>query len=358
MSAKQFELFHKDMVQLKKDLKKKGFDQHPVARVAFEWIYNLLLMIVPSVLYFFTDLIWLKAIYIFLAGIGMAGVGTCAHMASHGSATASRSLNNALDLFGMTLMLGVSAKYWAFTHNEVHHRHTNIVELDYDTTLMPWFLMHEKQIKDFGFFQRLYYRYQWIIFPVLVCLNTIDIQRAGWVHLYRGIRDSKIPAKRVATEAVLIVLHYLLWIVLPAMFWPLGQVVLFYFLRSLVTGVALFCIIAPTHYPAEAPYFEKEGLDLDYYSRQVLSTINYKVGFFGRLMCNGIENHIQHHIYPQVSHVLSPRLGEEIQAICKKHGLPYRTWGWGKVIWKSYKIFFKPKPVDNSSALAMLEKPA
>jgi len=36
---------------------------------------------------------------------------------------------------------------------------------------------------------------------------------------------------------------------------------------------------------------------------------------------------------------------EAVREFCSKHGLPYRTLGWGEALWKSYRVFFFPKPV-------------
>ena len=34
-----------------------------------------------------------------------------------------------------------------------------------------------------------------------------------------------------------------------------------------------------------------------------------------------------------------------VQAWCEENGVPYRTFGWGEAIWKSWLAFVTPKPI-------------
>ena len=51
------------------------------------------------------------------------------------------------------------------------------------------------------------------------------------------------------------------------------------------------------------------------------------------------------HFFPSLSHVHLRALQPIVEAWCKENGVPYRTFGWGEAIWKSWLTFVMPKPI-------------
>ena len=82
--------------------------------------------------------------------------------------------------------------------------------------------------------------------------------------------------------------------------------------------------------------------------RQAATSVNFRTGFVGRLLCSGLEFQIEHHIFPNLSHVYYPQVRPLVEKLCREKGYPYRTMGWGEAIWKSYKVFWEPKAVRPS----------
>jgi linoleoyl-CoA desaturase len=145
------------------------------------------------------------------------------------------------------------------------------------------------------------------------------------------------------------VLHYVIWLVIPMVFFLPLHVVGFYCLRILLMGYAVFAVLAPGHFPAEAACVSNEEKDCDYVLLQTAATVNFRTGWVGRLVCSGLEYQIEHHLFPNLSHVYYPELAGAVREFCHANGLPYRCYSWPVVLWKSWRTLQAPPPVEKLS---------
>ena len=326
-----------DIAELKSTMRSLGLYERPAGRVVLCWLYNLALILGGLAVFVFSDALWLRIPAIVLSTLGLLGNATIAHSASHGSISDSSALNTFLFYFGFPFMLMVSAKYWNRSHIRVHHPAPNVIGVDDDSDLSPFFALNERDVAGAGPARRWFFRYQGYLIPFLIVFNGFNVQRTGWTLLVRELFD---PGKRTAShwaDLAAMFAHVLVWIGLPMLFFPMIDVLLVYVLRIVLMGYAMFAAFAAAHFPAEAICIDpdqRENFDF-----------NFRTGFFGRLACNGVEYQIEHHIFPNISHIHYPRLSPLMRDFCARHGMPYRTLGWGEAIWKSYLVFFRPKPV-------------
>ena len=150
--------------------------------------------------------------------------------------------------------------------------------------------------------------------------------------------------------------HFVGWLVLPLAFFPWQLVVGLYALSMVATGVALFAILAPGHYPDEAACLSaSERTAGTFFLRQTACTVDFRTGPFGALLCSGLQYQIEHHLFPTLSHVHYPKLAPLVRALCERHGLPHRTLGWGEAIVKSVRVFRRPKRVVTDVRDLLLE---
>jgi fatty acid desaturase len=355
----KFNSFDNDMKELKKNLRSKGYLERPTGLIILSWTYNLILAVVPAVLFFYTDNWILKAGLAILAGVGAVGIATCSHNASHGNAFKSDITNRIMDVFGFSMLIGISSRFWDNFHNKLHHPSTSVITIDPDTSILPWFALHEKQYENANALAKIYYsRLQWIAFPFLVGGYVLMLQFMGWKYLLKKFSNfrklEKHDKKLVLIDGAALAGHYLLWIGLFSYFFPLFDIIILYFARFFVAGVLCFLALAPTHYVRDALYFDEDILKVNYYSRQMFSTLNFKVGggILGVFLVNGVEHHLDHHLFPQVSSTLLKSLGKEVHQIAEKHGMPHRSRSWMSIIIDAYKVIITPKKVDN----ALVEK--
>jgi fatty acid desaturase len=233
--------------------------------------------------------------------------------------------------------------------------------VDYDADLSPFFALNEKEIQGVGKLRRLIYQYQWLYLPLFLVGNAFNVVFSGWVYLLRQLANPKTRSAQHWIDLGMLLLHNVVWVGSPMLFFPIADVLLFTLVRFALMSYAMFALFAPAHFPAEAVMIEPDASDLDSVHRQTLTTVNFRTGWLGRLLCGGVEYQIEHHLFPSVSPTHYPRLSKHVRAYCEEHGYPYRTLGWGEAIWKSLLAFCNPKPVVSNLrealAAAKIEAP-
>jgi fatty acid desaturase len=118
-------------------------------------------------------------------------------------------------------------------------------------------------------------------------------------------------------------------------------------------GYIVFLNAAPAHFPAEARFLAAEGhadryayrRRSDYILLQTSTTVNFRAGWLGRLFCCGSQYQIEHHLFPGISHAYYAQMSPILRAFCEANGYQYQTLGWLEGIWKSLRVFWRPKPV-------------
>jgi fatty acid desaturase len=273
------------------------------------------------------------------------GVGTNTHTSSHYGTSDKRWVNEALSYLGYPMFVGLSATYWWHKHVTLHHPSPNVVGVDTDSDLLPWFAITADEVNASSGFRRFYHeRLQFWLFPFALALNCFSIQMAGWTHVIRMLGSTRKSAHWIDLGAML--LHFGLWIGVPLLFWPLPSVAAFYLLRTVVLGYAMYAILAPGHFPAEAQRTTEEARRAtDFFAVQTAGTVSFRTGWLGRFLCSGLEYQVEHHLFPNVSHVHYPEISVRVQQFCAEHGLSYRSYSWGTALWKSWMVLRLPQQV-------------
>jgi fatty acid desaturase len=342
----------RDMLRLQAEFRRRGFHRPATARILAEWVYNVGLTGAIAGWWLF-DAWWLKAAALLVSTVGMLGISTCAHTAAHGAALPWRRANVALTYFGYPFMLMMSAHFWRHKHNVVHHPTPNVVGVDADCDLMPFFAMNEADLRAAGPVRRFYYRrLQGWVFPLAVTLNGFNVHRASWTYLIRRLLDRRTRAPAHWLDLSVLLAHVAVWIVVPCLLTSVGEGLLLYALRIGLVGHAMFFAFAPAHFPAEAQHVETAAADADFVMRQTQTTVNFRTGRLGALACNGVEYQIEHHLFPGLCHVHYPAVAPFVRRFCEAHGYPYRTLGWGEAIVRSYAALFHPRPIRPLAAPA------
>lgn len=291
------------------------------------------------------DSLILRAAGLAVSSFGFLGAATIAHTASHEAVSASRRVNKLVTFVTYPLVLALSATYWHRSHVQVHHPSPNVVDVDDDADLLPLFALNEAHAESPGVPQPLR-RAAGFLLPLLLPLNAFGIQVQGWSHLFGELR--KEPARRqrgVWLDLACMVLHYTLWLALPMLWLSPALVLGLYALRHAIFGYGLFAILAPGHFPAEARCLDPSLRGEGFFERQTEACLDFRTSWLGNRLCSGLEYQIEHHLFPTIPHPHLPRAQAIVRAFCEEQGLPHRTLGWAEGIWKSYLVFFNPKPV-------------
>ena len=280
--------------------------------------------------------------------LGSMGVGTNTHTSSHSATSNKTWINEFLTYFGYPLCFGLSATYWRYKHVLNHHSSPNMKGVDGDFDLLPWFAGTAEDIRRASGWRRIYYgRLQVFVFPIAVGLTLPAQQLTGAVHLIRILRDMKRRQFRHWIDLFSLLLHVAVCLVIPSAFFPVGNVIAFYIVRDVISSYAMFAIFAPAHMPAAAARVSKDPARMGQPLAQTLTTLNFKTGLIGKMMCSGLQYQIEHHLLPDISHVHYPQVSVFVEEFCRKHALPYRRYTWGKGIWLSLLSIETPSPIES-----------
>jgi linoleoyl-CoA desaturase len=331
--------------QLAQIVRERGWFEKVPGRVLSELGFHLVLHLGGIAVFLAADSWLVRAAAFLVSTYGGLGIATNTHTSSHNATSRSLRLNRALTYFGYTFLFGTSAHFWWNKHCVVHHPAPNVIEVDDDADLMPFFAINERELARSRGFARAFYRVQWIFIPLVLALNTFFTQYQGYRFLLPILADPKRRRSSHWLDLAILGLHLTVWIALPMLFFSPGKVLAFYVLRNAAMGYAMFAAFAPAHFPDEAAFIDKSQLADDYVLRQTATTVNFRTGFFGRLACAGVDYQIEHHLFPGVPHVRYPEMSKIVAEYCQRHGYPYRTLGWWEAVWKSLVVFYRPKKV-------------
>lgn len=301
----------------------------------------------------------LRGFAFLIAALAAVNLATTAHTASHNALSRSRFWNRFIFYFTYPFQLQLSARYWWHSHVEVHHPAPNIVGIDDDCDLRPVFAINDQHRVGPNRWQRLSWNLQGLLLLLLLPVNGVNIQRQAWTRLLKELATPAQRSQETWLDLACMLAHLGVFLFLPMAFFPIQWVLLIYFAQNSLTGIILFAVLAPGHFPAEASCLDRgERHRGSFYLRQTVSTVNFRTGLFGRWLCSGLEHQIEHHLFPGISHVHLRKMSPLVRALCQRNGLPYRTLGWGEAIWKSYRVFLYPKRVTSLDELGYVEPAA
>ncbi|MCG3160349.1 MAG: NADPH-dependent stearoyl-CoA 9-desaturase [Acidobacteria bacterium] len=331
---------------LRREVAARGWNRKATGRIIGELFLHIFLSLAGAAVFVLSGNPFTRVCGLALVVVGSMGVGTNTHTASHYAASDRRWVNDFLTYFGYPFFLGLSATFWRHQHVTVHHPAPNVVEVDDDCDLWPWFAMTEEEVRRSGGWRRWYYeKLQWIFFPLALAANGFNFVKTGWLHLFRMLRD---PGKRRRAhwiDLAALALHHVVYLAVPMLFFTPGAVMTFYLLRTTLMGYGMFALQAPGHFPAENARLAADQRNADYLLLQTATTTNFRAGFIGRLFTSGLDYQIEHHLFPNVSHVHYRKMAGLVESFCRENGLPYRVYRWDHILWKCWMVFRSPRPI-------------
>jgi fatty acid desaturase len=345
--------------KLRTDFSRLGWNRKATGRVLGQLAIHVTMMVGGSLLFFMGHGFWLCALGAVICSFGALGVATNSHTSSHHGTSSSRRVNEWLTYFGYPFCLGFSATYWWFDHVGSHHTSPNVLGVDDDFDFAPMFVITETQMNEATGWKRRYYEsFQWAVLLCTMPALGVGLQKNGWLHIFGTIRKGPQNKKKFAIDVIAMLLHMAVFIVLPAMFFGWGAALGLYAFRLAVMSTCLFAILAPAHFGREAPVItEAEAATLDYVTLQTMTTMNYEGGPLVRWFASGLDYQIEHHLFPDVSHVNYPRIKPLVKQYCERNGLPYRSYGFGKALKQAFDVFLTPKPVGLHTAADLIPQP-
>ena len=263
-----------------------------------------------------------------LVGVALAAIGfNVQHDGGHKAYSAHGWVNR---LMAMTLdFCGGSSFVWARKHNMLHHTYTNLSGHDDDINV--GFLARISPDQKHHGFHRLQHFYMWVLYAFIT---------PKW-HLFDdfyNVARGRIGAHRIdrprGWDLVLFiagkVVFFSLAFVLPALFHPIGAVLLYYFIAAATAGVVLSIVFQLAHVVEEArfpqPDPETGTMANSFALHQLETTVDFARG--NRLVSwfvGGLNFQVEHHLFPTICHVHYPQISRIVEHACRKQGIRYRA---------------------------------
>lgn len=334
---------------LRRELVERGFYEKQPVKVVLEMLFKLFLAAGGMYVFIVAANPWVRICAIIISTAGSIGVGTSTHTSSHNATSDKKWVNDWLTYFGYPFFLGFSATYWWNQHIAIHHPSPNVIGVDFDADLSPWFAVTEEDLARSSGLRRIYYeKFQWLAFPIALFLYGFQTQRLGLVYVFKSLLDPKRRKRAHFIDLGALVLHFSLTMILPLFFFGWKPVLAIYIIRIGLMGYATFFILGPGHLPAEAVYIRRDLKNEDHLLSQTATTVNFRTGIIGRMICSGLEYQVEHHLFPNLCHFYYPQVSVIVERFCHEQGLPYRSYGWGHALWKCWMIFRKPQRIETN----------
>ena len=335
-----------EFAALRAEFAVRGWHRKATGAVVAELLFSFALCITGYVMFLTCESQALAWLGMAISTYGTLGVTTNTHTSTHNGTSDKKWVNDLLSYIGYPLFANLSLTYWRHSHITVHHAAPNVMGIDADHDFTPWFVTTEAEMRQARGLARFYYRHlQKYFFPVILWVHVFLRQKSSWVFLTKTLLD---PGKRRQThwfDLVAMSLYWVAWVGIPSLFIPFSDALLASMVRIAFLGYPLFAVLAPAHYPHEAGCVRRGEWPKDFLALQTCTTVNFRTGPIGGFVCSGLQYQIEHHLFPNYSHVYYKRMSPHVRAFCERMGYPYRTMGWGEAILKIFAIFARPKPV-------------
>ncbi|MAR98427.1 MAG: acyl-CoA desaturase [Formosa sp.] len=272
---------------------------------------------------------WLQVILVFVMGIGMAGVGmNVMHDGNHGSFSNKDWINK---LMGSSIYILAGNVYnWKVQHNVLHHTYTNVHghDEDLDAGRILRFTKHA-QWKWYHRFQHYYSILLYGLLTINWAITTDFVQMKRYMKRKLSYGEFPNPFVNWSTLVVSKVIYLGIWILLPILILKLSwwKILIGFFLMHYTAGLILSVIFQLAHImdEAEMPMPENDGsLKNTWAIHQLKTTVNFSPkNKFINWFTGGLNHQVEHHIFPNISHIHYGKIAEIVKKTAKEFNLPY-----------------------------------
>ncbi|MFY1661454.1 fatty acid desaturase family protein [Micromonospora sp. WMMD1274] len=219
------------------------------------------------------------------------------------------------------------ADQWKQSHNELHHRYTNVVGKDNDLGYgimrvdedQPWHPMHLGQ-PLWNLLNAMFFEYG---------IAAYDMELGD--HLkQRRLKDPKFRAKARAVGRKIrrqVLKDYVVHPLLsgPSFLSTLAAT----FTANLLRNVWSHSVIMCGHFPNGVETFEKTSIEGEtrgeWYLRQMLGSANISGSRLLHIMTGNLSYQIEHHLFPDLPSNRYQEIAPQVRALFDRYGLHYTT---------------------------------
>jgi len=271
---------------------------------------------------------WVMLLLSVVIGIGMAGIGmNVMHDGNHGSYSNKSWINKIMG--GTIYVLAGNVYNWQVQHNVLHHTYTNIHGHDED--LDAGRIIRFTQEAEWHRFHKFQHYYSVFLYGLLTfnwALTTDFKQMRSYLKRKLSYGEAKSPKILWTTLIITKIIYVSIWIVLPIVigitWW---KVLLGFFVMHYTAGLILSIVFQLAHVvdettnpiPNDAGEIENTWAIHQLYTTANFAPKNAIVNWF----TGGLNHQIEHHIFPNISHVHYSKIAEIVKETARECNLPY-----------------------------------
>jgi len=283
-----------------------------------------------------------------IIGLGKAGIGMgIMHDANHYSYSENKTVNKWM--IKTMYLVGGFPPNWQYQHNTLHHGYTNIDGIDED--IDPGSVMRLSPHKPLLKAHKYQHIYGWFLYG-LMTLSWVVSKDFAQLERYkkRGAQlSNKSSYKKLLGYLILSkIIYFTAFLVIPILFMPFAWywILLFFFTMHFVSGFLLTIVFQTAHVVpiSEYPLPDKDGsVENSWAMHQLKTTSDFapKSRFFSWFI-GGLNYQIEHHLFPNISHVHYKKISGFVRETANQYGLPYNVQpGFLKALWEHAKMLKK-----------------
>ena len=234
-----------------------------------------------------------------------------AHDLCHRCVTRNTRVDKRLAYIFGTLIGGVGAGWWNKEHCE-HHAVTQVIDGDPSAGAHPVLCPHTSMMDKLGPALRYLVKFQALYYvPVCVFVGRVNL------HI---ISILKAPSKDKLTDLCLMGGYAAYNACLLQAVEP-GARLMYFVLSNTVCGI-LHLVLNMNHYPMPMLSFDT-AMDLGFFRFQCVTTLNIKTNGWTSWYYGGLENQIEHHLFPLMPRHYLPKITARVKKLCEEHTVPF-----------------------------------
>jgi fatty acid desaturase len=236
------------------------------------------------------------------------------------------------------------SRSWQHTHNDLHHRWTNVVGKDNDVGYNLLRMDEEQPWTPKALGNPLYNAILAPIFEWGIAVYDLELvdYKEGRKSKEALLKDLKALGKKVVTQFTK---DYAATPAL-AMLTGSGKQALYGTLAAnAVRNVWAHAVIFCGHFPEGTDTFTEDMVDGetrgDWYVRQMIGSANISGSKFMHIMTGNLSHQIEHHLFPDLPSNRYAEVAPRVREICQRYGLKYTTGPLIKQVGSSWAKVFK-----------------
>lgn len=297
-------------------------------RLHVKTIIMFSMLFVPYFILLFIPMpFYLHILLSLLMGVGMAGVGmNVMHDGNHGSYSSKSWVNKIMG--GSIYILAGNVYNWQVQHNVLHHTYTNIPghDEDLDAGRIIRFTKHAKWYK-FHKFQQYYAILAYGLLTINWCLTTDFKQMGGYLKRKLSYGSTPNPKKLWTGLVISKVIYFSFWLVTPLLLLTWWKVLLGFFVMHYTAGLILSMVFQLAHVVEETENplpNDLNEMQNTWAIHQLYTTTNFAPkSWLLNYYTGGLNHQIEHHLYPNISHVHYTKIAEFVKQTAAECSLPY-----------------------------------